>query len=108
MANNQNLKPFRKGDPRINRRGRPKNLDIIRQLSKELCYEPDDLSVDQVAKTRVEAILREWITSGDFRKQRAVIQLAFGRVPKNPEIKISTNTVIVEWESIIPPIPDQD
>ena len=97
MANNQNLIPFQKGDPRINRSGRPKKADIMRELAKKVCYEPIDLSTDQAARNHVEAILREWMTSGDFRKQLAVIQYAFGRVPGNEKPKKERNHVIIDW-----------
>lgn len=97
MANNQNLIPFGKGDPRINRGGRPKKADIMRELAKKVCYEPVDLSTDPDARNHVQAILREWMTSGDFRKQLAVMQYAFGKVPSNEKPKKERNHVIIDW-----------
>lgn len=97
MANNQNLKPFTKGDPRINRNGRPKNADIMRQVAHDLCYEPVDLSTDMVARSHLETIIRDWLTSGDFRKQRAVLEIAFGRVPRNEKNKKDIGKVIIDW-----------
>lgn len=82
MSNTQNLKPFQKGDPRINRNGRPKNADIMRQVAQDLCYEPIDLSTDMVARTHLENIMRDWLTSNDLRKQRAVLEIAFAMVPE--------------------------
>lgn len=97
MANNQNLKHFVKGDPHINRGGRPKNLDVMRQVASELCYEPNDLRTDIVARNRLEAILRDWITSNDFRKQRAFMEIAFGKVPRIEKRKKERNHVIIDW-----------
>ena len=31
--------PFRKGDPRINRKGRPKSFDQLRSLAQEIAHE---------------------------------------------------------------------
>ena len=46
MANEQNLIPFIKGDPRINRDGRPKNFDALRELAREIGYEPANVSLE--------------------------------------------------------------
>ena len=39
----------KKYDPRINRDGRPKNFDALRELAREIGYEPADIREDGIA-----------------------------------------------------------
>ena len=97
MANEQNLVPFTKGDTRINRNGRPKNLDAMREMARELGYEPVDIRSDAEAMSYIEAIFRDWMKSKNFHKQLAFIQYAFGKVPDKLEVNREGNRVIIEW-----------
>lgn len=97
MANEKNLIPFSKDDPRINRNGRPKNFDALRELAKDIGYEPVDIRQDPVARNWIEAILRDWMTSKSFQKQQAFMQCAFGKVPDKIEITQERNKIIVTW-----------
>ena len=45
MTENENRKPggkFVKGDPRINRNGRPKSFDALRALAQEIAHEVEN------------------------------------------------------------------
>lgn len=98
MSNPQNLKPFKKGDPRINRNGRPKNYDLLHEIALRLCAEPADLEDNPEGITQIEAIMRDWLHSKNYQKQLAVIQYAFGKVPEQIEVeKKEPNRVIIEW-----------
>lgn len=101
MANTQNLKPFKKGDSRINRRGRPRKSDIIAQLSKTLLDEQVPSGPNHRLITRLEAILREWLDSGNFQKQLAVIHYAYGKIPDNAVTEDRNSTIIVNWGKTI-------
>ena len=100
MPNTENLNPPSQDDSRISHRGRPTNLDILQQLAHDLCYEPVDIATDPVAKTRLEAILREWLDSNDFRKQRTVIEYAFGKVPPSAKVKKKKGTIHFNWDQV--------
>jgi len=84
MANNGNLKPFVKGDKRINRKGRPVTFAALRILAQQISHEvaPGDNS-----HTVAEAILRSWANSGNPALQMRFIEVAFGKVPN--EVKLS-------------------
>ena len=74
------LKPFVKGDPRINRKGGPKSFDELRKLGQAIAGE----TVTTSRGTRItlaEAILRSWAESKEPQLQRAFVEYAFGRVP---------------------------
>jgi hypothetical protein len=78
-------RPFRTGDRRINRRGRPRNFDALRELCQKVCHEK--VTLDDEVLTRLEVILRDWASSKDAQKQIALVQYGYGK----PVDKIETN-----------------
>ena len=83
-------KGFVKGDPRINRKGRPKSFDGLRSLAQEIAHEAAKQSkeqggqpvvIDGHAVTVTEAIMRSWAMSKDPRLQQKFIEVAYGQVP---------------------------
>ena len=95
MANNPNaaanLKPFVKGDPRINRKGRPKSFDALRALAQQIAHEKAKIKGETVvieghSVTVTEMIVRQWAQSGNAKLQQAFIEIAFGKVPNALEL----------------------
>jgi hypothetical protein len=99
-----NRKPgtFSKGDPRINRGGRPKSFDALRELairiaSEEATAKGEPIVIDGHKVTNAEMIMRQWMK--DPRNQEKFIHYAFGKVPDNLDVtsageKIQAVTVI--------------
>lgn len=85
-------KGFVKGDPRINRKGRPKSFDALRELAQQIAHETptgkdgQQLEVNGHLVTYAEFILRNWATSADPRKQQAFMDVAYGKVPQKTEV----------------------
>lgn len=79
--------PFKKGDPRINRKGRPKTFDAIRALAQNIAHDRSGV-IDKNGNelTVIEAILRKWATSKDPRLQIAFVEYAYGKPPVRSEI----------------------
>ena len=80
------LKPFVKGDPRINRKGRPKSFDALRSLAQEIAHEAAKqgnrpVVLEGHVVTVTEAIMRSWAVSKDPRLQQKFIEVAYGQVP---------------------------
>jgi hypothetical protein len=68
-------KPFKKGDERINRKGRPKLPDLKEAMAKLLAEEKD-------GKTALDAILaalRAKAAKGDVRAAQELLDRGFGR-----------------------------
>ncbi len=76
---------FTKGDKRINRKGRPKDLDALRALAKEIAH----AQVGADGMTVTEAILKRWAGSNDARLQMAFIEYAYGKPPQQVENKVT-------------------
>ena len=89
----QNRKPgtFVKGDPRINRKGRPKTFDALRQLAQQIAHEAalskgEPVIINGHKATVAEMVLRQWATSKNPQLQRAFIEIAFGKTPDKVEL----------------------
>lgn len=84
-------KPFVKGDPRINRKGRPKSFDALRDLAQQIAHETakangNSVVIDGHIVTVTEAILRQWAQSKNPILQQRFIEVAFGKVPQPVEL----------------------
>jgi len=83
-------RPFTKGDPRINRKGRPRSFDQLRKLALSILGEPAKgadgqfIVIDGHIATNVELILRSAMKHPHFA--RWLIEVAFGKPPERIEI----------------------
>lgn len=86
-------KDFKSHPEHINRKGRPKRFDELRDMTVEMGNEIVPVEVGKgktkkiILMTRFERILLNWFESLSFDKQQAVMQYGFGKIPDKLEIK---------------------
>jgi hypothetical protein len=88
--NPQNLKPFKKGDKRINRDGRPATAASLSALARRIAHEPalkkngsPVIGQDGKPVTKIEAILLQW--AQDPKHQTDFVERGFGKVPQQQQ-----------------------
>jgi len=91
MANEQNLKPFVKGDARINRYGRPKSFDILRKLAQRIAAEPI-AEKNGYTVTRIEAMLLAMSSSKHPSDRKTFLEYAYGKVKDEIELGVEIKT----------------
>lgn len=101
MANPNPKNKFVKGDPRINRKGRPKTFDALRELAQQIAHEEAQANgapivIDGHIVTVAEAILRQWATSKNPQLQKAFVEVAFGKVPDKIEFPQGAH-IVIDW-----------
>ena len=83
-------KGFVKGDPRINRKGRPRTFDQLRRLAISILSEPakgedgQPIVIDGHIATNVEIVLRTAMRSPRFAQ--LLLEVAYGKVPDRLEV----------------------
>lgn len=92
--------PFTKGDPRINRKGRPKSFDALRELAQKISHEA--LDTKEGKRTVAEIILRQMAT--DPKQRIQFLEYAFGKVPTN--LDVTTGGKPLNWKEFINGNPD--
>lgn len=109
---------FKKGDARINRKGRPKSFDALRELAQQIAHEEakgkdGQIIINGKIATVTEVILRSWATSKDPRQQQAFIEIAYGKTPTvvtgKDDGPIAINISAVDYRQAIAPLaPEPD
>ena len=107
-AQNRAGKPFTKNDPRINRKGRPRTFDALRELAQQIAHETvknkdgDPVVVEGHIATVTEVILRKWAASGDPRLQMAFVEVAYGKEASKVELTGKDGAPLKAYVSISP------
>lgn len=97
---------FHKGDPRINRKGRPKSFDKLRSLTLDMLTQPAyDLDerpviIDGKHATNIEVIVYQCIRSRDWRRLQYILEVAYGKTPDTLDIDARLNHSL-SWKEFI-------
>lgn len=86
---------FVKGDPRINRHGRPKNHDQLRALIQRIAGEAVDGKPEW---SQIELMLRAMMKSKQAQDRKEIIEHGWGKVPQQLDINVKDVDNAIERE----------
>ena len=81
----EDAKPFKKGDPRINREGRPKKLPDLDELLREVLG--DESEGKTAMRLILEALLKKAL-KGDIRAGELLMDRAYGKLKTDKNISM--------------------
>jgi hypothetical protein len=82
---------FDKRKQHINRKGRPKTFDALRELAQQIAHEEatqdnKPIVISGHVVTVAEAILRQWAMSKNPQLSKSFLEVAYGKVPDNIDL----------------------
>ena len=95
------LTPFVKGDKRINRKGRPRIFDKLRELTLDMFSRPaldangNQIVIEGKPVTMIEYVMWKMIRSKDPREVQYAVQVAYGKVPDHIQLTDGDNQPLI-------------
>ena len=93
--NTSGLQPFKKGDKRINRKGKPKDFLALRKLAQQISAEALTAG-DGETVTRIEAVLRVMSSSKNPADRALFLAYAFGKPKDEVDVTSGGNALTVQ------------
>ena len=98
MSNPDGKGGFQERKHQINRKGRPKSFDALRELAQQIAHETATTSdgknivIAGHTATVAEMILRSWAKSSNSQLARGFIEIAYGKVPDDIRVRFESMT----------------
>ena len=87
----ENLIPFKKGDKRINRKGRPKSFDKLRKLAIQIAGE----QAGSTELTRVQLMLTAMASSKNPSDRALFLAYAFGKPKEEVDVTSGGEKIVI-------------
>lgn len=97
MSNPTGKGGFQERKHQINRKGRPRSFNALRELAQQIANEPIVSADGKTKMSRVEMVMRSWALSKNYQLQRAFIEIAYGKVPDSLNVQGNLN-IAVNWD----------